>query len=148
MQWIQSSHGTAMALEGVPAGYMLNMFREVRMSGPLAQPSSSSSSSADATARARPAAMCLAPLRPSFESENFFAPLSEDSEEFPELGTELAAKPKPERCAPRDDRGKAPRQPRRRRAKTETAEQVARAPAVETFAIESETAEQVARAPR
>jgi hypothetical protein len=47
------------------------------------------SSSAKTPARARLAAMCLAPLRPSFASENFFAPLSEYDEvaeaEVPEL---------------------------------------------------------------
>ena len=34
--------------------------------------------------------MCLAPFRPSFASENSFAPTSEDDEEYPVLGTEPA----------------------------------------------------------
>ena len=113
MQWLQPSHGTNMIFEEVPpAGYMLNILRETKAS--VVTPASSS---ADAPARARPAAMCLAPLRPSFASENSFAALSEDGEESPELGIEPAARPKPEKCAPRDSRSKAPRQLRWRRAK-------------------------------
>ena len=94
-----------MVVEEVPPGYMLNMLREAKASVVTL-----ASSSADTPARARPAAMCLAPLRPSFASEKSFAPLSVDGEEFLELGAEPAAGPKPEKCAP-------PRQPRRRRAK-------------------------------
>ena len=73
----------------------------------------------------RLAAMCLAPLRSFYVSSNSFEPLSEGTEEieeWPELGSELVAEPKPEKCAARSRRSLAPRQPRRRRrAKIERA---------------------------
>ena len=104
MQWLQPSPGATMVLEEIlPAGYMLNMLREAKPSV-----AALASSSTDAPARARPAAMCLAPLRPSFASENSFAPLSED-EEYLALGIDPAAAPKPEKCAPRNGRCRAPR---------------------------------------